>query len=381
LFGGFVKGEENYKCFLLAALLIFSFFTFNTTTFASNSISTNELMSKIWSFGRIDGTILAGAMKLGANGKILDGTGHWNETSWKFENGILYFYGADGSSITTKFNSFKETNGKLVISGPYSYDASITHVLNEVGSFDQSTTTSTSGSGIKLKATPGDGKVYLEWTDNSYSYATAGYNLFRGTNSGSETSTPVTDFIITGNSYTDPNVENGTYYCYIAKPVYTNGSMGSASNEACATPTGYSGGATSGGSSGNIGGNNIILQINNPYITVNGSRKEIDPGRGTVPILYNGRTLLPIRSIVESIGGTISWADYEEKVTIQCRGKVIELWIGNNTARVNGINSYTDVAPQLTNDRTMLPLRFITENLGAEVDWNSDTFTVTMNFK
>lgn len=102
-----------------------------SSTSGSTVISREELMSKTWVFGRSDGTILARSMKLGANGKILDGPGHWNETSWDFKNGVLYFYGADGRSITTQYNSIKKVDGSWILSGPYAYDASITHVLAE----------------------------------------------------------------------------------------------------------------------------------------------------------------------------------------------------------------------------------------------------------
>ncbi|HPB34327.1 MAG TPA: copper amine oxidase N-terminal domain-containing protein, partial [Caldisericia bacterium] len=51
----------------------------------------------------------------------------------------------------------------------------------------------------------------------------------------------------------------------------------------------------------------IILQINNKYMTVNGVKKEIDPGRGTVPVIIKGRSLVPIRAIIEELGGTVDW--------------------------------------------------------------------------
>jgi hypothetical protein len=50
-------------------------------------------------------------------------------------------------------------------------------------------------------------------------------------------------------------------------------------------------------------------------MTVNGVKKEIDPGRGTVPVIVKGRTLVPIRAIIEELGGTIGWDGNERKVT------------------------------------------------------------------
>lgn len=90
-----------------------------------------------------------------------------------------------------------------------------------------------------------------------------------------------------------------------------------------------------------ISGQNITitLQPNNPYMTVNGVKKEIDPGRGTKPVIIPkwGRTVVPIRAIVEALGGTIGWNGKERKVTINFNGTVIELWIDNSKASFNSL--------------------------------------------
>ena len=130
----------------------------------------------------------------------------------------------------------------------------------------------------------------------------------------------------------------------------------------------------------------IILQIGNPYMTVNGVSQEIDPGRGTKPIIKNARTIIPIRAIVEALGGTVEWDGTAKKVTITLKNTTIELWIGKSQAKVNVVLKWIDdtnhkVAPEIINSRTMLPLRFVTENLGCEVDWDSTTKTVTIVYK
>ena len=111
----------------------------------------------------------------------------------------------------------------------------------------------------------------------------------------------------------------------------------------------------------------IVLRINDPYMTVNGVKKEIDPGRGTVPVIVKGRTLVPIRAIIEEMGGSISWDEIERKVTITLKNTKIELWIDKKSALVNGATKELDVEPQIINSRTMIPLRFVTENLGCSV--------------
>ncbi len=131
----------------------------------------------------------------------------------------------------------------------------------------------------------------------------------------------------------------------------------------------------------------ITLQPDNPMMTVNDVSQEIDLGRGTTPVIIPewGRTVVPIRAIVEALGGTISWDGTERKVTINFKGTVIELWIDNPQARVNGTEVYIDpdnhnVKPIIVNDRTMLPLRFVAESLGCEVGWDNDTRTITITY-
>lgn len=116
----------------------------------------------------------------------------------------------------------------------------------------------------------------------------------------------------------------------------------------------------------------IKLRIDDPNMEINGISQEIDPGRGIAPVIIDGRLMLPARALVEAIGGTLTWDETERKVEIT-NGNKIELWIGSSTARVNGLEKLFDVPPTIINSRTMLPLRFITENMGCDVRWNPET--------
>ena len=131
----------------------------------------------------------------------------------------------------------------------------------------------------------------------------------------------------------------------------------------------------------------INLQIDNPLMTANGVQKEIDPGRGTKPVIIPkwGRTVVPIRAIVEVLGGTIQWFLSTRSIVIDFNGKEISMQIGNNTAIVNGTPKIIDpnnhdVKPIIINDRTMLPLRFVAESLGCKVGWDPDTRTITITY-
>lgn len=122
----------------------------------------------------------------------------------------------------------------------------------------------------------------------------------------------------------------------------------------------------------------LVLQINNPMMTVNGVQKEIDPGVGTSPVLLNDRTLLPVRAVIEEIGGTVDWNDAVQEVTLTYGQDEIRLTIDSTTAYLNNEAQTLDTAPTLINDRTMLPIRFIAESFDFDVDWDDATQTVTI---
>lgn len=125
----------------------------------------------------------------------------------------------------------------------------------------------------------------------------------------------------------------------------------------------------------------IILQIGNKVIYVNNQPQTID----VPPQIIEGRTLLPIRYVVEPLGAKIFWDDVEKRVTIEFKNITIDLWIGKNTAKVNGKPTQIDpnnpkVVPLIIQGRTMLPVRFVAENLGCDVLWDGTTKTITITY-
>lgn len=125
----------------------------------------------------------------------------------------------------------------------------------------------------------------------------------------------------------------------------------------------------------------ISLQIDNPIMTVNGQQKEIDPGMGTTPVIINDRTLLPIRAVVEEMGGNVEWNNDTQTVTLTYNNDTIRLVIDNTTAYLNDTANTLDTAPTIINDRTMLPIRFIAEGFNFDVDWNETERIVTISKK
>ncbi|MBP5245234.1 MAG: hypothetical protein J6036_02120 [Clostridia bacterium] len=134
----------------------------------------------------------------------------------------------------------------------------------------------------------------------------------------------------------------------------------------------FTGCAAQSGSAAEQRSTEIILQIGSPSMTVNGTIKAID-NEGTVPIILNDRTLLPVRAIIEEIGGTVSWDGDAYEVTLIYGNDEIKLKIDSPEAFLNGEKVILDTAPTIINDRTMLPVRFIAESFRFDVKWEEET--------
>jgi subtilisin family serine protease len=117
----------------------------------------------------------------------------------------------------------------------------------------------------------------------------------------------------------------------------------------------------------------VILKIGDPYLHIDGVAKEIDPGRDTAPAIVDGRTLLPIRALVETLGGAIEYEPEGRILTVTYGDQTVKMAIDSREVWVNGEKILTDVPPIIMNDRTMLPVRALAENLGLSVKWIAET--------
>lgn len=93
----------------------------------------------------------------------------------------------------------------------------------------------------------------------------------------------------------------------------------------------------------------------------------------TPPVIKQGRTLIPVRAITESMGATVEWNGDEQLVTITKDDKVIVFDLNNDKVFIDGEETAIDVSSEVMNNRTMVPLRFIAENFGLKVDYDEDT--------
>src|SRR2546423_638992 len=94
------------------------------------------------------------------------------------------------------------------------------------------------------------------------------------------------------------------------------------------------------------------------------------------PRMINGRVMVPLRGVFENMGANVHWFEATRTVEATKGPTDVLLNIGNSIARVNGRPVTLDVPPLLIADNTMVPLRFVSEALGADVSWDNQAQTV-----
>lgn len=113
-------------------------------------------------------------------------------------------------------------------------------------------------------------------------------------------------------------------------------------------------------------------QTGNITVVVDGQAIAFD----VPPVQIAGRVLVPLRGVFEKLGAFVDWNAATGTVTAVREGTTIELRIGSRQAFVSGRPVTLDVPPMIVRGRTMVPLRFVGEALGAQVDWDAATRTV-----
>ncbi|MBQ2941530.1 MAG: discoidin domain-containing protein [Clostridia bacterium] len=96
------------------------------------------------------------------------------------------------------------------------------------------------------------------------------------------------------------------------------------------------------------------------------------------PFIVEGTTMIPLRGLFEEMGAEVTWHGENKKITVEAEGTAIEFQIENNRVWVNGIRYTSPVAPRIENGRTFIPLRFVSERLGYTVGWDGATQTITI---
>lgn len=120
----------------------------------------------------------------------------------------------------------------------------------------------------------------------------------------------------------------------------------------------------------------IKMKINDLNYTVNGQAKKMD----AKPFISNSRTLVPLRFIIEAIGGDVAWDGDSRLVTVNSKGKNIILPIDSKKITVDGKEIAIDQAAIIKGDRTYVPIRFVAENLGMNVNYINESREIEISY-
>ncbi|MEG1584018.1 MAG: copper amine oxidase N-terminal domain-containing protein [Anaerovorax sp.] len=94
---------------------------------------------------------------------------------------------------------------------------------------------------------------------------------------------------------------------------------------------------------------------------------------------FNGNVLVPMRTIFESLGAVVQWNNDTRCAIGKLEGKKVEIPIGSNTVYINGKSVVINQPAEIINEKTLVPIRVVSEGLGATVNWDQKTTTVIIN--
>ena len=118
----------------------------------------------------------------------------------------------------------------------------------------------------------------------------------------------------------------------------------------------------------------MSVKIGESEINIDGETVPIDENN-SVPYVENGRTMMPVRGLAEAIGADVSFDAEEQTVTVETSETMVLMTIGSDEMEVNGEPVALLNAPEIVNERTMLPVRDVAEALDCEVEWVQETET------
>lgn len=112
----------------------------------------------------------------------------------------------------------------------------------------------------------------------------------------------------------------------------------------------------------------------NIAITINGTELEMLYG----PVIEDNRTLVPLRDVLEAMGAEVNWNNEAKTVTSSLGDKTVQLAIGSEFMSANDEQIALDVPARIIDTKTYVPLRAISEGLGAEVNWDAESKTISI---
>ncbi|MBQ2669415.1 MAG: copper amine oxidase N-terminal domain-containing protein, partial [Clostridia bacterium] len=121
-----------------------------------------------------------------------------------------------------------------------------------------------------------------------------------------------------------------------------------------------------------------VMAADEITVFVNGSQLDFTKYDNVLPYIENDYTLIPIRAIAESLGLDVAWEESTRTVSVSGGDTLIGLVIDSDKATVNGEEKTLGVPARITDDRTFIPLRFVSENIGSDVLCDGETRTITI---
>ena len=116
------------------------------------------------------------------------------------------------------------------------------------------------------------------------------------------------------------------------------------------------------------------FSLDAPYVKCNGNILGFEQS----PIMEDDRTLVPMRFLFEQLGADVQWNQETQTATATLGTQAVAFSIDDTDASVNNAPVTMDVPARLINDKTMVPLRFLSENLGYTVSWDGENRIVTI---
>jgi hypothetical protein len=214
----------------------------------------------------------------------------------------------------------------------------------------------------------GEGGITLPWTQVP---GIIEWDIYRSDNGAPYVQ--LTDFRLTEPEFTDNYTFVGHTYLYKIASYDRFGELVSISSPVKVTILKEGSKPPASAPSGKEG-KKIVLQIDNKKAYVNDKLYNLE----AAPFLYDGRTVVPLRFISESLGAKVEWNPKQQRITLTLGQDKIVLVIGDSSASVNGKNVTMDVPAFVHKNTTMVPIRFVSENFKRQILFDNKTQTITI---
>ncbi len=122
----------------------------------------------------------------------------------------------------------------------------------------------------------------------------------------------------------------------------------------------------------------IEMHLGNPIMTINGVRCEIEPGTGIAPITMRSRTYVPIRAIIEALGGKVNFISETSEIFLSMEDDLIRLKLDSKVAYLNGYKRFLEAQVTTVNGVAMVPIRYVAQGFKFKVNWDDRTNKITV---